>query len=107
MVLQCSPSIMEYYRYWIQRELGVRTCQPMAKCHVSMIRGEEPRDKAYWDTLPGKQLSLTYSPDVRTNGKHWWVFVNAPEILEIRRKLGLSKPKYPLHMTIGTTVEKK
>ena len=115
MVLQCDTGIMEYYRWWIHNSFKdvwgrqiYKTCKPLAGCHISMVRGEAPSEKGkkLWDSLPGRKLNFTYSPDIKTNGKHWWVYVDCPDIYNIRAELGLRPmPKHPLHMTIATNAE--
>jgi hypothetical protein len=73
-----------------------------------MVRGENPSDKGkkLWNSLIGKRLEFSYTPDLQTNGKHWWLLVECPQIYEIRKELGLNpKPRHPLHMTIATNAE--
>jgi len=104
MILEVDWSIMEYYRYWIAKQ-GEKTCPPLAKCHVSMVRGEEPRDKDYWQQVLGKKLKITYTNDLQTNGKHWWLPVTSPDILQVREELGLKPPKFQLHLTVATKAQ--
>jgi hypothetical protein len=115
MVLGCDQGIMEYYRWWIHNSFKdvwgrqiYKTCRPLASCHISMVRGENPSDKGkkLWNSLIGKRLEFSYTPDLQTNGKHWWLLVECPQIYEIRKELGLNpKPRHPLHMTIATNAE--
>ena len=110
MVLQCDRGLMQYYRWWIHnsfRDVWGRTvhktCEPIAQAHISMVRGETPQDLKFWDSLIGAKLTFEYSVDVQTNGKHWWLPVQCPQIYEIRGKLGLRPiSKVPLHLTIAT-----
>jgi hypothetical protein len=115
MVLQCDPGIMELYRWFIHNSFKdvwgrqiYKTCKPLAGCHISVVRGENPSKagKELWDTLVGRRIEFSYAPDVQTNGKHWWVLVECPKIYEIRKELGLNpKPRYPLHLTIATNAD--
>jgi hypothetical protein len=115
MILQCDPGIMEYYRWFVhnsERDVWGRqihkTCPPLARCHISMVRGENPSEKGkkLWNRLIDRRLSFTYSPDIKTNGKHWWVCVGCPDIYNIREELGLIPiPRLPLHMTFAVKAE--
>lgn len=109
MILQCDQGIMEYYRWWIHNHYRdvwgrpiYKTCPPLARSHISVVRGEEPRIPNVWDKLIGQRLEFKYNFDLQTNGKHWWVYVEAPALLQIRRDLGLNPPKFPLHLTVAT-----
>lgn len=112
MILQCDPGIMEYYRWWIhnhQRDVWGRqvykTCPPLARSHISIVRGEAPKDQKVWNELIGRRFEFKYNNKLETNGKHWWVYVDAPELLEVRRNLGLRPPKYQFHLTVATNAE--
>ena len=115
MILQCDQGIMEYYRWWIHNSYKdvwgrqiYKTCRPLAQCHISMVRGEEPNKvgRQNWNSYIGQKLNFTYSPDIKTNGKHWWLLIDCPEIASIRWALGLRPyPKLPLHLTIATNAE--
>jgi len=115
MVLQCDQGVMEYYRWWIHNSFKdvwgrqiYKTCRPLAGCHISIVRGEDPsvKGKKLWDSLIGKKVPFTYTPDLQTNGKHWWLLIDCPEIIEIRQQLGLRPvPKFPLHLTVATNAE--
>jgi len=111
MVLTCDEQIMRYYQWWVHNSFkdvwGRSIYQlhaPIARCHISIVRGENPeKTKAkVWDQLIGQKVQFEYSNEVNTNGKHWWLPVKCPRLIEIRRELGLPPSKIPLHMTIGT-----
>lgn len=115
MILRCDQGIMEYYRWWIHNSFRdvwgrqiYKTSAPLAQSHISIVRGENPSDKGkrIWDTFLNKTLKFSYSPDIRTNGKHWWLEVSCPDIYDIRESLGLRPvPKLPLHLTVATNRE--
>lgn len=110
MILSCDEGIMYHYR-WQLHSSGdpalqtQRICNPIAKCHISIVRGEAPKISGLWDALVGRKVSFRYSPEVRTNGKHWWLPIECPEIESIRAELGLPTSKVPLHLTIGTNAD--
>lgn len=84
--------------------------------HISVVRGEEPKNKKYWGKYQGERVEFSYDPRyINTNGKHWWFRIKSDRLLEIRRELGISP--YPIywskgqkrnlhfHLTLGTNAE--
>ena len=105
MILQCDHNgIGRFYIDLLARE-GIETCLPLAGCHVRLVRGEEPRDKALWKALGSQRFSFRYQSGLKTNGKHWWLAIDAPELLKIRSDLGLPKSLFPLHLTVAVKAE--
>jgi hypothetical protein len=52
----------------------------------------------------GTEVTLTLDPDIRSDSKHWWLVVeheSRKPLLEIREKLGLGKPYWGMHLTVG------
>jgi hypothetical protein len=72
--------------------------------HITVVRGEQPmgQGRNLWGTAYPRPLVFTFDPELRTNGKHWWINIECPEILDIRYKLGLRpEPRVRLHLTVG------
>ena len=101
-IIQVDREITRYYRWLVMREYWAHTAihpdwlkQPSWNAHVSIVRGEEPRGalKDKWKYLDGKKVTLAYEHNPRYN-------VYCPEIIEIRRELGL-KTFYKSHLTFG------
>jgi hypothetical protein len=69
--------------------------------HVTVVRDEEPINKAFWGKYEGQRVVFEYHPAIMTNGDYYWLTVNSPGLLEIREELGLSCPCIPLHISIG------
>ena len=99
LTLRCDQGIMEYYSRWLALE-GFKVCQPVAKAHISVVRGEIPFRKDLFHCSVGKRFSFNYSNVPETNGKHWWLPVKSEEVESFRFDLGLS-PSQSLHLTIG------
>ena len=97
-----NESIGEYYRHLVKKNLGVHLNRTIWKDHVTVVRGSQPRFPRAWGKHAGKVLDFTYSPEVRDGGKYFWLTVNCPELVQIRRELGLPDyPKVPFHLTVG------
>jgi len=104
-VLNVDPGITEYYRWWIQRELHIHSLvAPAWTPHVSIIRGEEPKDslKHLWRKYQGKIVEFEYEHNPRRASKDqfWFVEIRAPFLVNMRKEF--EKPyHWPLHLTVG------
>jgi hypothetical protein len=104
----------ELGRYYLEqcryayRFSSLRILRPAWGSHITIVRGEEPPDRALWqrirEKVETKELVFSYCPIIRTNGKHFWLDVELDEALDLRERLGLPRsPAYPLHLTVGVT----
>jgi hypothetical protein len=104
-ILVCDGGIVDYYT-WHLRRYGIAlhkgsTFGP----HITVVRGQEPPDKAAWGLGPGP-VAFRYTNVIRwDNGYHAWLDVWSPQLAEIRAKLGLdATPKMSYHLTLGRLV---
>ena len=93
-----------YYRSLCPKAWCIKP--PMYNSHITVVRKDlEQLDKSKLsDIEDGRVVSLSYSPEIKTDGLYYWMDVYSPEIVEIRRSLGL--PDYRdgydcYHVTIG------
>lgn len=115
-MIKFSGEDCEYYAWFINRRYSIKLCKPIRNAHITFINdklndiaGETQGEKLInWDTIKNKynkkRVSVTLSVDPRTNGVFWWLNIpheNRGEIQSIRDELGLGKPYFGLHMTIG------
>lgn len=112
--------VAEYYAWFIEKRYNLKLNKPLRGAHISFIndsmndlaKGLGTDDEKFineqWDKLAkkwnGKEIEVCLDPDVRMNDKHIWLIIpySEREILHgIREEVGLSKPFYGLHMSIG------
>lgn len=96
-----------YYRWFIDRQwydadsrpVKRKYCQPSHPPHLSVNRGEVPRqNKNDWGKyMAGKKVKVTYSNLIRQTNNHidgkdhfWFVDANIDEYVELRRHFGLA-----------------
>jgi len=101
----------EYYSWFIKRRYNLELNRPLRGAHISFINDSvrDMGDKASkWEEVKkkynGTEVTLTLDVDVRTDSKHWWLVVeheSRKPLLDIRSELGLGKPYWGMHMTIG------
>ncbi len=106
LVTHCCEDLAHYYVSVFNhanRFAGVKIGSTHWGPHISIVRNEEPFDKALWSLYHEQDIEFEYEPIYRTNGKHLWFDVKCDDMFRIRRRLGLDiLPYYNLHLTLGT-----
>lgn len=145
LIAECGRGLVLLYKWMLEREAtkvipadkmfdvdatwpitqrGVKVSESAWKAHISVTRGERPRNPRAWKKYEGRRISFEYSPMLQTNGAHWWIPVSSPELEAIRKELGLPRvasgfePEYyrnhkgiwvrrpaQYHLTIGKDVD--
>ena len=113
----------EYYAWFIKKRYNLELNRPLRGAHISFIN-DSVRDMGVyadkWDEVKekynGTEVTLTLDLDVlkcitpnKPNAKHWWLLVehgSRKPLLDIRSELGLDKPFWGMHLTIGTANER-
>jgi hypothetical protein len=111
--------IMEYYKWFLNKRYNLKLNKLPREPHISFLNDsiddimlglncdEEIANQKFdefkekWNKKP---IDIYLDSDLRTNGKFWWLTV--PEIYrtelhDIRSEIGLSRPYWGLHMSIG------
>lgn len=112
-VLNCDDGITDYYRWLTEKQFGIKLCQPSWGAHVSIIRGEKPKEHLshLWKKYDGKKVEFEYGVFQRYNGdtrivtshapgNFWFLDVHAPFLSNIRKELELPHD-WKLHLTLG------
>jgi hypothetical protein len=119
-----SGDVTEYYAWFIEKRYNLKLNKPLRGAHISFINdsfremssnGEKSIDdvKKNWEMVKKKwnnqKVEISLSLEPKTDDKHWWL--NVPQedrdgLHGIRAELGLSRPFFGLHMTIGYANEK-
>ena len=123
-MIHIDGDVTEYYSWFIQKRYNLTLIKPLRGAHISFINDSikdlslngtktmEEIDKT-WDEVKIKwdkqivPIVLDLCP--RTDGKHWWLRMSEDERKDlhgIRAELGLGKPFWGLHMTLGYANEK-
>ena len=106
LIAKADNQISRYYANQLTREFGVRLDLPAWGSHVSIIRGVEPvQNRERWAYNNGSRYEMLYTPDVYTNGVHWWLNVKCDVFDEHRTLYGLPEGKRHFHLTVGRTSE--
>ena len=115
--------ICEYYSWFINKRYNIILNKPLRGAHVTFIN-DSMRDLSLgyktteqidetWGSVKnkwnGKRIEVILDVSPRTNAEYWWL--NVPEehrvqIHDIRAELGLKRPFFGLHLTLGYIPDK-
>lgn len=116
--------ITDYYSWFIKKRFNLELNNPLRDAHISFIndsykdlslQGKRSKEEVteIWervkDRWDGKEIPIMLNLSPVTNGKYWWLDVHNDyknKLQGIRSELGLKKPFYDFHMTIGFANEK-
>lgn len=116
--------ICEYYAWFLQRRYSITLNKPLRGAHISFINdsmrdltqngtiSEEDALKSWEDCKQkwgGKQIKIVLDLNPRTDDRSWWLNIPNDErelLHEIRAEIGLGRPHFGLHMSMGYANEK-
>ena len=112
--------ICELYSWFIQRRYNILLNKPLRGAHISFIN-DSIKDISHdglktieevqilWESVKtkwdGQIIPITIDVKPKSNSEHWWLNIPHDErvlLHEIRAELGLGKPYWGLHMSLGT-----
>lgn len=110
--------VTEYYAWFLKKRFNIDILKPLRGAHISFINdsirdinggvGDVDYRDMLWNQLKtkwhGQHVSVNLNLNPRSDGLTWWL--NIPEehrtqLHDIRSEIGLGRPYYGLHMTIG------
>ncbi len=123
-LIMFSGEICEYYAWFLEKRFNIVLNQPLRGPHISFINDSvgdiakglgitEKEAHEEWEIFKNIyhnqtiDVILTVSP--RSDGKHWWLNILEEDrgvIHDIRMKLGLPRPYFGLHLSLGFANEK-
>ena len=124
-MIMFEGDICEYYSWFIEKRYGLKLNKPLRKAHLSLIndslndmrKGLETEDENIleekWNQVKnkynGQRIDVVFDLDVFSKNVHWFLLVDNEhqnELLNIRKELGLNKPFYDFHMSIGYATDR-
>jgi hypothetical protein len=115
--------IAEYYAWFLKKRFNLELNKPLRGAHITFINdsiqdfnhrvGTFEEKEELWNKLKdkwdGKEITVTLNTRPFFDIKHWWLIVDhkfRDELHAIREEIGLGRPYFGLHMTIGLANEK-
>ena len=124
-MIMLGGDITEYYSWFLYKRYNIILNKPLRGAHVTfindslndMMKGLQTENEDLVETLwnntkekwDNKIIDVTFNLDPYTNGKHWWIIVDhayRQNIHDIRAELGLGRPYFGLHMSLGYANER-
>jgi hypothetical protein len=116
-MIMIDGDVAEYYAWFINKRYNLILNKPLRGSHISFINDSHRELGEFglnqWESVKekwdGKTIKIVLSVDARTDSKHWWLNIpneDRDEIHAIRAELGLGRPHWGLHMSIGHANEK-
>lgn len=105
LIVECCRDLLAYYFATAGRLYGGRCTllRPAWGSHVTVVRGEEPPNKAEWGYRGGAEVQFDHSPELQTDDAYWWLTVRCDELAAVRKRLGLRPvPEVGFHLTVAT-----
>lgn len=115
--------LAEYYSWFLKKRFNLELNKPLRGAHITFINdsiddlnnrvGSIEEKEALWEKLKqkwdGKEVAVTLNLRPFSDSNHWWLIVDhkhREELHAIRSEIGLGRPYFGLHMTIGSVNEK-
>jgi hypothetical protein len=109
--LEISGDICDYYRWFIENRFSLPLMNPLRGAHITFINDSHKdlgENLDMWHNIKkkwkGKELEVELELTPKTDGVNWWLTVtesSRDSLHGIRTELGLGRPFWGLHMTIG------
>lgn len=104
-IVNFGCDICEYYSWFIKKRFNLILNKPLRGTHFTVIN-DVIDDNIYnqaKQVFDGKEINVTYDPEfIRSSEKgHWWLKAYSEDATNIRNVMGLGKPYFAQHITIG------
>lgn len=94
-----------YYSWFLKKRFNLKLNQPIRGTHLTVINDKVDNDIYLQakEIFHGKEITVFYDPEnIRSSEKgHWWLRAYSDDAMNIRNVMGLGKPFYSFHITIG------
>jgi hypothetical protein len=111
--------IAEYYAWFIKKRYNLPLNRPLRGAHVSFINDREGDMNGKWEIIKkkwdGKEIDVVLDLEPKTDSNndkstcHWWLKIpeeERKELHNIRKELGLGRPYWGLHLSLGYANDK-
>lgn len=116
--------VSEYYSWFLQKRFNLVLNKPIRGAHITFVndsindmsqQGVKTNEEveAMWEEVKkkwdGKEIEVVLNLRPFSDNLHWWLIVDhkyREELHAIRAELGLGKPYFGLHMSLGYANEK-
>lgn len=108
VIVTLDDDLREYYAWFLKKRYRITVQRPAWGAHISVVRGEETtiQNWEYWKNIyNNKELEFEHGLIIKTNGGHWWLNINCPELFKLRTDMRYPKDtKFSFHLTLGMSI---
>ena len=108
-VVEVDREITRYLRWWVKKELWIDLNPPAWDAHISVIRGERPRQQHMhlWRKYHRQKIEFEYDQNPKravdpNGGYFWFVETYSTALYDIRTELEFPA-HWKFHLTFGRT----
>jgi len=115
-LVNIEGDISQYYAWFLKKRFNLTLNPPIRNSHVTFINDKQSNSTTVlsnWEDIKkkwnGVKIPIILNVSPRTDGKHWWLKINEEDRVQlhsIREELGLGRPHWGLHLSIGYANEK-
>ena len=123
-LIMFDGDMCDYYAWFLKKRYDIVLNTPIRKSHISFINDsisdikkglncDDITAQKSWNALKKKwnnvEIEVALDLDVRSDSNHWWLNIpqNKRDFLHsIRNEIGLGRPYFGLHMSIGYANDK-
>lgn len=99
-----NDDLCEYYQWFLKKHYNIELNKPLRGSHFTIINDKYDNIEL-WNKVKQKYNGITldvyYNTDLRSNVDHWWLKAFSMQANKIRVELGLDRPYFNPHITIG------
>jgi len=109
--IELTGGILGYYRWFVKKRFNLILASPLRGPHITFINdstreiGGENEWKLLKKRWNGKYVEVDLELEPKTDDINWWLTVTEESrkpLHDIRGEVGLGRPYWGLHMTIGS-----
>lgn len=103
LTVKSDTGLAKYWRhlYHLNANRCYKLQRPSWGEHITIVRNEEPPNKKFWEKYAGINIPFYLTPEIYSNGEYFWMPATCAFGNMIRKELGLGKPFYDFHFSIG------
>ena len=111
VMVKFQDDTYDYYAWFLKKRFNLILNKPLRGTHFTIIN-DKVDDEIYEQArqmFDGKEVSIFYDPeDIRSNEKgHWWIKAYSDDGMNIRNVMGLGRPFFGQHITIGLATHRE
>lgn len=99
-----------YYRWFLERRFNLKLIKTIRGSHLTFLNEKYENIKVDYEEakkyFTNKKVTIKYHPkNLRFGNGFWFILAESDDLMNVRSALGLGKPYFDFHITLGNTNE--